>query len=68
VQSEAGITSLWKKIKTNYEAMQTAWPDMAAEIDAADIAARNRIAVPTGGKVVEGAGEAAPAEAEGWET
>ena len=42
-QSEAGVDALRKKIATQYAAAHAAWPDMAAEIDAADTAARDRI-------------------------
>ena len=42
-QSEQGLDVLWKKIRAQYDACRSAWPDMADEIDTADKDARDRI-------------------------
>jgi hypothetical protein len=42
-QTEKALDQLRLKIARNYGACRTAWPNMAAEIDAADLAARERI-------------------------
>lgn len=42
-QSEAALDKLRKEVATNYAACRISWPDMAAEIDAAERDARERI-------------------------
>ncbi len=47
VQSEGGLKKLWAEIKSTYEAAKGVYPDLAAEVTAADLAARTRIQAAT---------------------